>query len=370
MTGRIIRDFAPDKLNPRNSEGAFINLKDGSVLFAYTRYSGGDGDDGAPADIYGCISRDDGNSFSEPFIMFDHKTYGAQNLMSVSFLRMNDGSLGIFFLEKSRPYQCIPYFSRSTDEGAVWSKPVRCIDEKGYFVMNNDRVIKLGDGRIMFAVAYTPVTVTEEADGDTFKKGVVADPAEVWVYESDDDGASWKKIAVVPYIYGDKKCFSAGWQEPGLLEMPDGSIKLLIRTDLGRIYESYSRDGGKSWLTPSPSEFTAPISPISAKRLSCGKTVYVWNPVPLWNGKSQLVRGVWTGARTPLAMAAVNIEDGRTPEFREIENDPERGYAYTAIHETPGGEVLLAYCAGGVADGGMLNRLRIKKFSSEEIKNL
>lgn len=56
MLGRIVKDFAPSADNPRNSEGSFVTLKDGSVLFAYSRYSGGDSDDGAPADIYGCIS--------------------------------------------------------------------------------------------------------------------------------------------------------------------------------------------------------------------------------------------------------------------------------------------------------------------------
>ena len=63
MIGRIVRDFAPEKDNPRNSEGAFLTLKDGRVLFAYTRYSGNDWDDGAPADIYECVSGPDGEDF-------------------------------------------------------------------------------------------------------------------------------------------------------------------------------------------------------------------------------------------------------------------------------------------------------------------
>lgn len=143
---------------------------------------------------------------------------------------------------------------------------------------------------------------------------------------------------------------------------------MMIRTEFGRIYESYSSDGGVQWTAPVPSEFTAPVSPISMKRLSHGKSLYVWNPVPLWNGKSQHVRNVWTGARTPL-VAAVLRQD-RPLAFKEIENDESRGYAYTAIHELADGSVLLAYCAGEVSDGGMLNRLRIKKLSAEEINAL
>ena len=62
-------------------------------------------------------------------------------------------------------------------------------------------------------------------------------------------------------------------------------------------------------------------------------------------------------------VCAVSDESGR--EFSEpapIETDPERGYAYTAVFEAPDGGILLAYCAGGGTDGGMLNRLRITKW--------
>ena len=45
MLGKIICDLAPKKNNPRNSEGAFIELKSGRIMFAYTHYLGDDGDD-------------------------------------------------------------------------------------------------------------------------------------------------------------------------------------------------------------------------------------------------------------------------------------------------------------------------------------
>lgn len=51
MLGKIICDLAPKNDNPRNSEGAFLELKNGKIMFAYTHYFGDDGDDGAPAEI-------------------------------------------------------------------------------------------------------------------------------------------------------------------------------------------------------------------------------------------------------------------------------------------------------------------------------
>jgi hypothetical protein len=45
-----------------------------------------------------------------------------------------------------------------------------------------------------------------------------------------------------------------------------------------------------------------------------------------------------------------------------LEDDPESGYCYTAIH--PFGDfVLLAYCAGGKTTGSILNTLRMRKVS-------
>src|SRR5258708_16334907 len=47
------------KLNPRNSEGAFIHLKDGRLLFIYSHFTGGTADEAA-ADLVGRFSNDGG----------------------------------------------------------------------------------------------------------------------------------------------------------------------------------------------------------------------------------------------------------------------------------------------------------------------
>lgn len=41
-----ICDLAPSESNNRNSEGAFIELNDGRILFAYSRYGAGGIEDG------------------------------------------------------------------------------------------------------------------------------------------------------------------------------------------------------------------------------------------------------------------------------------------------------------------------------------
>ena len=98
----------------RNSEGAFITLKDGRILFVYSRYSAAGGDDGAAADLYGILSADNGESFSAPFPVLTKEQMQADNIMSVSFMRMANGDIGLFFLAKRDADQCICYLMRSS----------------------------------------------------------------------------------------------------------------------------------------------------------------------------------------------------------------------------------------------------------------
>ena len=115
-----ICDLAPSQENNRNSEGAFIDLADGRILFAYSRYGSGGFDDGAPADIYAVISQDGGESFGEPFALWTRQQAQADNVMSVSLLRMENGDIGLFYLAKRNVDQCLVYLVRSADEGKTF----------------------------------------------------------------------------------------------------------------------------------------------------------------------------------------------------------------------------------------------------------
>lgn len=100
MIGKIICDLIPNKSNNRNSEGAFIKLENGNLLFAYTRYRDNDYEDQSTADIYGVLSNNDGESFGEPFLVFSCDEVGSDNVMSVSFMRKRNGDIGLFYLRK------------------------------------------------------------------------------------------------------------------------------------------------------------------------------------------------------------------------------------------------------------------------------
>lgn len=365
MKGKVVRELAPTKENNRNSEGDFITLTDGSILYAYSRYSGDGFGDGDSADIYAIKSFDNGETFGEPFLLFSRDRVKAENIMSVSFLRMENSDIGMFYLEKRDTVQCRPFFTRSADEGKTWSEPILCGDAEGYFCVLNNMVIKTESGRIIIPASYHPATSGIDNNGKKFLAAL--DSGSLSVFASDDDGKSFKKISEGTTIPASGGCV-VGVQEPCIVELENGKLWCLIRNDSGRQYEAFSVDGGESWTQPLPSRFTSPEAPMNVKRLYSGEIIAVWNPAPkYYNGKSMSVKHVMTAGRTPFVYALSRDGGINFPQSQIIEDDEERGFAYTAIHETADNAILLAYCAGGAEDGCMLNRLRIRKIFKSEL---
>ena len=150
-------ELPPGPDNPRNSEGAFVTLKDGRVLFVYSHYTAGHGGDHDPAFLAGRISADGGRTWTEKDQVIVENE-GGMNVMSVSLLRLQSGEIALFYLLKNSTTDCRPVMRISKDEGKTWGEPVLCItDQVGYYVLNNDRAIQLKSGRL--AVAGLPALV-------------------------------------------------------------------------------------------------------------------------------------------------------------------------------------------------------------------
>ena len=98
--GELSADIRPDlsKNNPRNSEGAFFTLKNGDILFAYSKFKGKSNADFASADICLLRSKDNGRSFGEEKTIMTCESEKAVNIMSLSFLEMKNGDVGLFYL--------------------------------------------------------------------------------------------------------------------------------------------------------------------------------------------------------------------------------------------------------------------------------
>ena len=343
MFGKHILDLAPSLTNNRNSEGSFITLKNGNILFVYTRYRGAGHGDECTADLYGMISSDGGESFGEPFSVFSCEDVGADNIMSVSLLRMANGDIGLFYLQKHNTEMfCLPYLTRSSDEGRTWHGHTKCVKNDGYYVLNNDRVIRLEGGRLLMALAKH--SSGKNPDGKRF-----FGEGAVYILASDDDGRTWDPLAEnikLPFtVWNDrgagKLWSSSSAMEPGLIQLENGLIWCYIRTTVGRQYEMFSEDNGQTWTVPSPSRFTSPSAPLCVKKLSDNRLLAVWNPIPKYNGSKDVVDGVWTDGRKQLNLAILDQEAKNFQFSKVVEYDEGSGFCYTAIHETDKGDILL-----------------------------
>ena len=315
--GRIVLDLAPSTSNPRNGEGDFLTLKDGRIMFVYTRFTGS-ASDHAPATLVARFSQDSGLTWtSEDQLIVDRE--GDRNVMSVSLIRLPNQKIALFYMRKNSLDDCIPHMRISQDEGLTWSDPMPCIqDQEGYFVVNNDRVVVLENGRLL-----VPTSLHKKTDRDWSHKG------ELRCYYS-DDGVTWLPGEAVPTPD------SVITQEPGLVELEDGRIMMFIRASGGRLYRSYSEDWGLTWSMAEATQIKSPISPTSIERLRSGDLIMIWNN----NGKSG--PGYFKAKRTPLTMA-ISKDDGLTwHHLQNIESDPRGFYCYTAIHEMAG-HLLLSY---------------------------
>ena len=348
--GREICFLRPRAGNPRNSEGAFIELRDGRILFAYTRYTGDGWGDHCEAEIAAIVSEDGGEHFGAPRTLLK-KRPDDLNIMSVSLLRMRNGDLGMIFLRKTPPADCIPELTRSRDEGETWSEPARCIEGGGYYVVNNDRVVRLACGRLVM-----PVNLHAAVDGLDSLSAV----GEGRFRLSDDDGTTWREAHAALRLPFERSW--TGVQESGVCALDGDTLWGWARTGHGCQFVFYSHDRGETWSAPQPSRyFTSPCAPMSVKRLTDGRLFAVFNPIPEFTGRD--TSRSW--GRTPL-VCALSADNGASfgPPLA-IEDDPSAGYCYTAILPRADG-VLLAYCHGG--DTGVpLSGVKITKIGYDEL---
>ena len=309
--------ITPD--NPRSGEGDMVLLEDGRLFFAYTHFEGAE--DNARAAIACRYSGDAGRTWTDPQMLITDEAQ--ENVMSVSLLRLQSGGILLFYLRKNSTKDCKAWMRRSDDETCTWSEAVCCTAADRYNVIVNDCAIQLSDGRIVLPYeACEEVWVADEhiVAGSVF---------------SDDDGLTWK---CSNDIYSPNR----GAMEPKAVELRDGRVWMLIRTDRGLIDEACSTDRGETWSDPVSSGIEAPQSPFVLTRIpSTGDLLLIRNPI------ASSDQGSHQGYRTPLR-AAISKDDGKTwTNEKDIEPDTTRTYCYvsTVVVEDA---VVMSYYVGSL----------------------
>ena len=332
---QTIKLLPPGPNNPRNSEGDFIKLNDGRILFVYTHFDGG-GSDHATAYLAGRFSSDGGKTWTDRDTLVvpnDAKL----NIMSVSLLRLQDGRIALFYMRKDSLTDCRPVMRTSSDEGTIWSEAVQIVpdSEVNYYVLNNDRVVQLENGRLIVPVARHYDTEKKKHDW----AGVVR------CYLSDDAGKTWRssKTSLLTKTPGGIRLTT---QEPGVVKLKDGRLMMWSRGYDGRQYVSYSNDDGDTWSDFKPSNMTSPCSPATIERIPGTDTLLL-----VWNNHENIAPEL-RGMRTPYSIA-ISDDEGKTwKNAKNLYDDPYGWYCYTGLH-FEGDYVLLSHCAGDRRKGGL-----------------
>jgi sialidase-1 len=339
--------LAASPTNRRNSEGDFIQLKDGHWLFIYTHFTDR-ASDHAKAFLASRESSDGGKTWSDKDRIIVANE-GGFNVMSVSLVRLNADEIGLFYLRKNSLQDCRPVLRRSRDEGQTWSDPQECItDEMGYYVLHNSRVLRLMGGRLVMP------TSLHGFDGKRLQ------PGRVVVYLSDDAGKSWRRSRTV--LDRDASGAPTNFMEPGVVEVSANRLLMLIRTKLGCQYFSQSNDGGEAWSAPRPSQLLSPEAPASIARIpKTGDLLVVWND---HDNQPESYRVRQPPIRTPLAVAISHDGGATWINHKLIESAAGHTFCYTAI-AFANDRVLLGYGATAAPRG--LDALQISSFALQDL---
>ena len=329
----MLFELVPDgKIVGRNSESDIVKLKDGRLLFAWSQMLGSTDDD-AHANLMKIYSSDRGKTWTKPEVMIA-RSPRSTNVMCVNFLRLKDGRLALFYLDKIKggDVDCRPVMRVSSDEGETWSEQIQVIPDElgGYYVMNNAQAFQCADGRLVLPAAQHSWAPCAKRRGPA--QAIVA-------WYSTDVGKTWKRsetqITVKSPTFSNLRI-----EEPGVVELKDGRLRMHFRTNANWQYVSFSSDGGRTWSPANPSTMRSPRVSATIVRLSDGNLYAAWNDhsrdpdfrfrMPYFNGEC-----------CPLTFG-VSTDEGET-WIPLVDIEREGHFCYPFIREIDG-YVFMGYC--------------------------
>ena len=196
--------------------------------------------------------------------------------------------------------QCRLFYRTSDDNAATWTKDEPFYhDTLGWLPRN--LTLPLADGALI-------LPLSDELHGH----GVDLS----FFLSTKDNGATWTQSGIM-----------RGGEQPTFIERSDGSLVAFLRTR-PNILQSESKDGGKTWSEPHPTQFKNPDAGISVRRLKNGHVILVFNNQD--------------NSRTPLHIA-LSTDEGRTwSEPLRLETNPGE-YSYPSVLQTSDGAIHIIY---------------------------
>ena len=323
----------------RGNNGDFLELKDGSILYAYTAPEG---------DIVAIKSADRGKTWGEPAILNPKPAPPIKGRQAhPSFLRLESGDIlfsYIFTTHPSTPYFATNYYRLSNDEGKTWTDQYVLTPYPGYVLIHNDRLFITSKGRILAMAEYKAhFPSTRDHNGYV---GLA--------FYSDDGGQSWhaskNTVDMMPVEV----------QEADGVELKDGRILMFARTYSGHPVRAYSEDGGETWSEGEMiEELDMPYAGLPTVRRipSTGDLLFIWISEKSVDPENNKVN------RRCALSSAISKDEGQTfIHKRNIVRDPMDDFGYQCVHFFDDNTLLLGYHA---RDGLHVKRIGIDWFYGE-----
>jgi predicted neuraminidase len=216
------------------------------------------------------------------------------------------GPLLLFYKVGPSPSTWWGMLRSSTDGGLTWSSTRRLPDGQVGPVKN--KPIQLSNGDLLCGSS------SEDNPPPAWR---------VHFERTGDLGQTWSKAAPLPALGGPP----INAIQPSILRHPDGTLQAVGRSRSGRLFQTWSRDEGRTWTPLTLTELPNPNAGTDAVTLANGQHVLVYN---------HTVQG-----RTPLNVAV--SRDGRDWQAALVLEREPGEYSYPAVIQTGDGLVHITY---------------------------
>jgi len=289
----------------------FVELEDGRILHV--------------AGTIFTTSDDGGITWSKPYQCVDTEGNPVGG-SSTSLVKLDGKGIGLAacrtYHRKGERHQAEMVFWRSPDGGSTWEPPVTVSPPGCATYALQDVMLRTSSGRIILPIYIHIGQGGVRQEGAPFVGALIrgqfvstdahfVDPhfGACGIYYSDDDGRTWQRNR-------DGELFiRLGWTgpfyptcEPTVAEVRPGKLLMIMRTNLGRLFQAWSEDNGETWTRPQPTALAASPAPAQLRTIpSTGHLLIAWTQ----QSEEEILKGF---IRTRLS-SAISRNGGGVWEF-------------------------------------------------------
>ena len=226
------------------------------------------------------ISEDGGITWQEPF---QGKSKNGESVSPSALVNLSGDAIGMVSSvrapEGKSSYHQRLVFRHSEDEGKTWSDPVTINPDVPKSHIWQDMLLRTSSGRLILPVYNSMGQGNFHREGQPFAGGFVNgyfvttdahfyDPhfGASYVFYSDDDGKTWDMNRDGElFLILESNGHMEPAMEPSVTEVTPGKLLMIMRTRVGRYYQSWSNNNGETWSRPQPTHLSGTEVPAQVR---------------------------------------------------------------------------------------------------------